>query len=297
LTASAVAALVLLSGASAALPKSSLVLIDGARARIVARIPIGGEPLRVSHGMGSFWVVLPRAASIVRVDPSAKKVVERITVGKEPFDADATRGALWVPDHDGYDLRRDDLQTHEGDHSQSFRGPALAAAYAFGRVWVALADARLVSIDPRTLRVLHTIPNVAYSREGLEPSIGFDRSAVWIADAVGNELDRIDPVQQRVVFRRVCAGRGIAVAGGAAWSADGNRKVWRVAGHKATPLAIGSSAVDVAGLAGSVWTIDATEHTALRIDARSHRVTAKVALPDYPVAVAAGGRYVAVALG
>ena len=287
----------LLSGASAAPPKSSLVLIDAVRAKIVARLPIGGEPVRVSQGMGSFWVVLPQARSIVRVDPNAKKVVERITVGKEPFDADATRGALWVPDHDGYDLQRVDLRTHAVHRSQSFGVPALAAAYGFGKVWVALADARLVSIDPRTLRVVHTIPNVAYSREGLEPTIGFDRNRVWVADAVGNELDRIDPVRQRVVFRRVCAGRGLAVAGGAAWSADGNRKVWRVAGRKATPLTIGSSVVEVAALSGSVWTIDATEHTALRIDVRSHRVTAKVALPDYPVAVAAGGRYVAVALG
>ena len=290
-------ALVLLSGASAAPPKSSLVLIDAARGKIVARIPLGGEPVRVSRGLGSFWVVLPQARSIIRVDPSAKKIVDRITVGKEPFDADAVRGVLWVPDHDGYDLLRVDLRTHGVRRSQSFGVPALAAAYGFGKVWVALADARLVSIDPHSLRVVHTIRDVAYSVEGLEPSIGFDRTGVWVADARGNELDRIDPVRQRVVFRRVCAGRGLAIAGGAAWSADGNRKIWRVAGRKVTSLTIGSSVVDVAALGGSVWTIDATEHTAVRIDARSHRVTAKVALPDYPVSVAAGGRYVAVALG
>jgi hypothetical protein len=138
---------------------------------------------------------------------------------------------------------------------------------------------------------------VARSREGLEPDITMARDAVWVAGASGNELFRVDPVRRRVTRRVRDAGRGVVVAAGAVWAADGDRRVVRVGGRGVARIRVGRLPVDVAATAASVWAITLIDRTLVQVDPRRRRVVRRIGLRGAaPAAVAAGAGLVAVAV-
>jgi streptogramin lyase len=293
----ALACILLAGSAPAAAPAphgDAVLLVDEATGAIAASVPLEGEPLRVSYGAGAFWVVAPRAGTVYRVEPHTR-VLRRLGLGEHPFDAVVAGGALWVPDHDRFDLLRVDLATGAVAHSRNLGSPALAVGYGFGAVWVQLAGARLVVLDPSTLRVTASIRNVAYSREGLEPKVAPGQGAVWVSGAVGNELIRVNPAKRRVSWRRPGAGRGVTLTAGSVWSADGERSVVRVRGRRGTRIRVGRVPVDVAGSASAVWAVNAVDRTLVKIDPLRRRVVRRIGLQGaYPTAVAVGGGFVAV---
>jgi len=270
---------------------NSFVLVNAAKNAIVARIPLGVEPLQVSFGEGMFWIVAPEARTVFGIDPRTHKV-RSIKLGKEPFDAATGGGALWVPDHDGQRVLRVDLRTGAVAHSQDLGSPALAVAYGFGAVWVASAGDSLFRLDPATLDVTATIDGVASSYEGYEPKIAVAADAIWVSDAFKLAVARVDPRLLRVTYRRAVAGNGITVGAGAVWSADGKRSVWRFAGGKVGHLQAGAGPIDVAAGTHSVWAVNWRGDTLVRISVAKERVVRRFPLGREPVAVAVGGIYV-----
>jgi DNA-binding beta-propeller fold protein YncE len=278
------------SGSSHARP-NSLVLVNATRNAIVARIPLGAEPLRVSFGDGKFWVVAPKARTVFGVDPRTRKV-RSIKLGEEPFDAATGGGALWVADHDSRRVLRIDLKTGAVTRSRDFGSPELAIAYGFGSVWVVNADEKLLRLDPSTLDATATLDGVASSYEGYEPKIAVGDTVLWVSDALKRSVARVDPGQPQVTYRRAVAGNGMAVGAGAAWSADAKRFVWRFAGGKARRVAAGNGPIDVAAGKRSVWAVNWRGHTLVRISAARLRAVKRFSLGSEPVAVAVGGGYV-----
>jgi streptogramin lyase len=272
---------------------NTLVLVNAAKNAIVARIPLGVEPLRISFGRKRFWIVAPDARTVLSVDPRTHRIAS-MKLGKEPFDAAIGGGALWVPDHDDFRILRLDLRTHAVARSKDLGSPQLAIAYGAGAVWAVGADDSLRRLDPTTLAVTATIENVASSYEGYEPKIALARDGVWISDALSHAVARVDPEQLRVTYRRRLAGDGIAVGAGAVWSADGRSSVWRLGGGAAKRIHAGSGAIDVAAGERSVWVVNWRGRTLARIDASRSRVVRRFLLGREPVAVAVGGAYVGV---
>jgi streptogramin lyase len=272
---------------------NSLVLVNAARNAIVARIPLGAEPLRVSFGQGMFWVVAPEARTVFEVDPRTRKV-RKIKLGQEPFDAATGGGALWVADHDSQRVMRVDLTTGVVTRSQDLGSPELAIAYGFGAVWVVNASDALLRLDPSTLEVTATLDGVATSYEGYEPKIAIADDGLWVSDALERSVARVDPQQLQVTYRRAVAGNGISIGAGAVWSADGQRFVWRLAGDQARRLKAGAGPIDVAAGKRSVWAVNWRGHTLVRIAAGQFRVVKRFPLGREPAAVAVGGVYVAV---
>jgi streptogramin lyase len=275
---------------SAARP-NSLVLVNTQRNAVVARIPLGAEPLRVSFGEGRFWVVVPKARTVFGVDPRTRNV-RKIKLGQEPFDAATGGGALWVADHDSWRVMRVDLKTGRVTRSQNLGSPELAVAYGFGAVWVVNASDALLRVNPSTLEVTATIDGVATSYEGYEPKIAIADDALWVSDALGRSVARVDPQRLEVTYRRAVAGNGIAVGAGGIWSADGERSVWRLAGDQARHVQAGAGPIDVAAGKRSVWAVNWRGHTLVRIGAAKLRVAKRFPLGREPVAVAVGGAYV-----
>jgi streptogramin lyase len=274
---------------------NSLVLVNSERNAVVARIPLGAEPLRVSFGDGKFWVVAPEARTVFSVDPRTRKV-RAIKLGQEPFDAATGGGALWVADHDSRRVMRVDLKTGAIMRSKDFGSPELAIAYGFGSVWVVNASDTLLRLDPSTLAVTATLDGVASSYEGYEPKIAIGQDVLWVADALKRSVARVDPERLQVTYRRAVAGTGIAIGAGAVWSTDAKRFVWRFAGGRAQRLAAGNGPIDVAAGRRSVWAVNWRGHTLVRISAARLRVVQRLPLGREPVAVAVGGGFVGVAV-
>jgi DNA-binding beta-propeller fold protein YncE len=288
----AVVVLVGWSGGSHARP-DSLVLVNAARNAVVARIPLGAEPLRVSFGEGKFWVVAPDARTVFSVSPRTHKV-RSIKLGQEPFDAATGGGALWVADHDSRRIMRVDLKTGAVTRSADFGSPELAIAYGFGAVWVVNADDTLLRLDPSTLTVTGTLEHVATSYEGYEPKIAIGGDVLWVSDALKRSVASVDPRQLQVTYRRALAGSGISIGAGAVWSADAQRFVWRFANGRAQRVNAGAGPIDVAAGKRSVWAVNWRGHTLVRISATRLRVVKRLLLGREPVAVAVGGGYVGV---
>jgi streptogramin lyase len=270
---------------------NSLVLVNAGRNAIVARIPLGAEPLRVSFGDGKFWVVAPKARTVFSVNPRTRKV-RSIKLGQEPFDAVTGGGALWVADHDSRRVMRLDLQSGKVTRSRDLGSPELAIAYGFGSVWVVNAGDTLLRLDPSTLEVTATLEGVASSYEGYEPKIAIGDDVLWVSDALKRSVARVDPQRLQVTYRRGVAGDGIAIGAGAVWSTDAKRFVWRFAGDQARRMAAGAGPIDVAAGKRSVWVVNWRGHTLVRISAARLRVVKRFSLGREPVAVAVGGVYV-----
>jgi streptogramin lyase len=281
-------------GAGAARSHGALILVDPSTDATVATVQLSGEPLRVTYGAGAFWVVAPAAARVFRVD-ARTRAVEPFRVGREPFGAAVGGRALWIADHDGFRVLRVDLATGRVSRTRDLGSPQLALAYGRGYVWVIGADESLRRLDPRTLTVTATIPNVAKSVEGIEPSVAVGRGGIWVSDAVTRGVIRVNPRSLHVTRRWVVGGYGVAVGAPGVWSADGFSEVRRLE-PGATGVGVRGNPVDVAVDGHGVWAAVRFGRALVRIDPQAHRVAARIPLGREAVSVATGGNLVAVAV-
>ena len=274
---------------------NSLALVDAHSGKVVADVPVGRDPTRVAYGQGAFWVVSPEAGVVFRVDADTKKA-SRFRIGTDPYDVAVGAGALWVPDHDGQRLFRFDLESHALRETRNLGVPAISVGFGFRSVWLALADGRLLRVDPRTLSVEKSIPDATTAIEGSEPKLAFDRGATWISSPAESSLTRIDPVRGTVHRRILTGATGISAGASAIWVADDQGAIWRFGAGRSQRIEVGSQAQDIAATSKSVWVVGNGPQRLMRIDPASRRVRARIRLGHHPIAVAAGGNVVAVAL-
>jgi streptogramin lyase len=295
----AIGALATACGGSEAKPPqirgNSLALIDADSAKVIADVPVGTDPTRVAYGQGAFWVVSSGAGVVVRVDADTKTAT-RFHIGKDPFDVAIGGGALWVPGHDGQRLFRFDLENHALRETPRLGLPAISVGFGFGSVWLALADGRLLRIDPRTLREEASIPDATTAIEGTEPKLAFDRRSVWISSPAESTVAQIDPAHGTVERHALIGATGISAGAGAVWAADDDSSIWRFDGRQPERIRVGTQPQDTAATSDAVWVADYGDETLVHLDPKTRRVVARIKLHHHPVAVAAGGRIVAVAI-
>jgi streptogramin lyase len=84
---------------AAGLGNKELLRVDPADGRVMAKIPLGGDPKGVAFGEGAVWVTLPDADRVQRVDPTAQQgqVTDTIDTGLDgPEGVVAGGGAVWI---------------------------------------------------------------------------------------------------------------------------------------------------------------------------------------------------------
>jgi DNA-binding beta-propeller fold protein YncE len=274
---------------------NSLALIDAKSNAVVADVAVARYPTRIAYGGGAFWVVSPDSGIVVRVTV-ATKAVTRFHIGKAPYDVAIGAGALWVPDHDGQRLLRFDLESHALRETRDLGMPAISVGFGFGSVWLVVANGTVLRIDPRTLHVTRSIPDATTAIEGSEPKLAFGRSSVWISSPAESTVARIDPVRGTLHMRTLLGATGVSAGAGAVWVADNATAIWRFDGGRPQRIHVGMQPQDVAATSESVWVADYGDRTLVRLDPTSRRVLTRLKLRRQPVAVAAGGGLVAVAM-
>jgi DNA-binding SARP family transcriptional activator/streptogramin lyase len=112
----------------------------------------GAGPLDVAVGAGSVWV-LTSAGTLVRVDPETRRVLRRVRVvaGKEPEFVAVGRGFVWTAN---------------------------------------LADFSVSQIDPKTYRLVRTIPLGSYTQIPCGLAVTHDAVWVTIGDSYCDSTDR-----------------------------------------------------------------------------------------------------------
>jgi YVTN family beta-propeller protein len=125
--------------------------LTAARARAVATVAVGGEPVAIAAGDGAVWVSSAATDTVVKIDPRTNAAVASIAVGAHPGALAVSRGAVWVANTlDGTVSRID--PTRAAVAATIPVGRSLDALAADGaHVWAgSLANPTLVRIDPAT---------------------------------------------------------------------------------------------------------------------------------------------------
>ena len=86
----------------------------------IATIPVGGEPIGITGGFGSVWVVNSEfqsggKPSVSRIDPATNAVTATIPVGEVPLETIAGFGSIWVSNSESDTVSRIDPETDAVD--------------------------------------------------------------------------------------------------------------------------------------------------------------------------------------
>ena len=167
-------------------------------------------------------------------------------------------------------------------------------------MWAVGVDNRIYRIDPRSARIIATIPvqtQVSTLAAGAE--------GVWFLNWTDHNLTRIDPATNRVAERIPIKTRGrsgIAVGGGAVWvtSPDDGLLVRIDPGPppRVRLIDVGGQLSFVSYGDGAAWTANYQDGVVTRVDGRTNAVTEQVPIEAVQaLAVGAGSAWVSVAGG
>ena len=191
-------------------------------------IAYGADAIWVGHGFRSGrFVGTSYPESVSRLDPTSLDIEATIVLPKGSGEdyrqggglnqqrIAATRDAVWVVNPDQTVSRIDPRSNRRVARIDGVRAADIAAG-ADG-VWV-ISDGAVAEIDPRTNTVARTIELAAESMTALALGAG----AVWVADALGGSVWRIDPGVDHVLRQIPLAlgVRSVAFGHGALWATN-----------------------------------------------------------------------------
>ncbi len=175
-----------------------LVRLDGTTGRIVKTFSVSirgdrtGSPRGIAYGAGSVWVA--RGPETVRVDPTGGQVLRRIPT---PLAATAivfAEGAVWVASAENGRVVKIDPAINQVTASTPLHATITDLAVGNGSVWVSIVpDDVVYRLSPDDGSVLATIP------AGSWPATLSAGNGLWIANAKGNQLLRLDSAGQRAI--------------------------------------------------------------------------------------------------
>jgi YVTN family beta-propeller protein len=242
------------------------IAVDPERLRQRARVALGGEPDSVAVGFGSVWVTKSDADSVAKIDATSRAVTRTIPVGEAPEGIAVSDEFVWVVNGDGNSVTRVDQDGDVAGTTEVGTRPVQAAVAGDG-VWVTLShDDRVIELDARTgepiaghvakiqgqprgiafdgtrLWIAATGANAVASFRPDDPAnvarievpspreVAVGLGAVWVTTGDDGNLVAIDPKARREVGRFPVGAPtfGVAVGGGAAWSASGDGHLIKV---------------------------------------------------------------------
>ena len=167
----------------------TIVRLDRAGRRVVARTRVGRAPADIALGAGSLWVTNDLDGTVSRIDLASNRVVVRIRVGGRPTGVATGTGAVWVADFAGGKLVRIDPRTNAVTGRTAVGPGPRGVAVGAGGVWVTseLADT-VTRVDPATAVV---IERLSVGGEPVDVTVG--GGFVWTANAADRAVSRIAP--------------------------------------------------------------------------------------------------------
>jgi DNA-binding SARP family transcriptional activator/streptogramin lyase len=273
-----------------------IAVITPDRNKVVARVPLGSNPVLVREGDGSVWVADRAERTVTQIDPESRRVVRRIGIGIRPDDLAARNGAVWALDREAGAL----VKLAYGEKPYRYEGPDFAGFERLvvddDAVWLG-GGRRLIRVDPATGEVERRT-RVPDPLDGVAVGAG----AVWAVSGPSSTVLRIDPDSAAVTDRIAIVTRpdvlsphpiGVAVDANFVWVLNGTTATVTkidpdLRGIVAT-FPLGKDATTLAAGEGAAW-ISSRDGTVTRIDAETNAVTSiAVTIHDRPTDVAVAG--------
>ena len=232
-----------------------IVRLDGTTGRIERQfsIRIRGEhasasPNGIAFGAGSLWV--GRGSETVRVDPAGENVVARVLT---PLAATAivfADGAIWVASAESGRVVKIDPATDKITSSTPLHATITDLAVAKGSVWVAIVPDNVVyRLSPDDGSVLATIP------AGPWPATLSAGDGLWVADAKGRQIARLDGAGGRNVVPLSGPPLVTRAHGGLLWTAAGAPEPVAPASGQTLRIVVDTDRIGNADPARSYWPV------------------------------------------
>ena len=264
-------------------------MIDPAKDRLVADLPVGDHPTRVVAGDGYVWALNEGARTVSQINPSDRSV-RSFAIGRTPDDIAVGGSKLWVGEPATGTL--DEVDPTSGATLRHMR-PRLRSrlipynnpnarfldagnvAFDAGEVWFGSGNGTLARIDAKTLRVKSVISGLEMANDGQIVPLP---QAVWVADDYGTftHIDRqSNEVLGRAKITQHDTGGIVVTPDGTLWATDlTQNSLWEIDGTNNSPVTsftVGSNPVGIAFGLGSLWIANSGDGTVTRLDPGSGR--------------------------
>jgi DNA-binding SARP family transcriptional activator/DNA-binding beta-propeller fold protein YncE len=259
----AVAALVAISAGGSSSPQPvivyphSVAAIDPATDTVVDDILVGGYPTAIAADSRYLYVANSGDATVSRILPTTRKVFDTFALSRA-IDLVADHGHLWAADG--------------GVPGHTPIPPGTILDYEFG------------SAATRTLRVG---PSRVGNEEQTTLATDGRGGPIWVGNQNSKTLEEIDPSLDNIVttIRGIAPGGLVAIGNGSigdtVWASDPSRDlVLRIDGNTGRVVRrihVAGRPTRLAADNRAVWVI--TDHALRRIDARTTKRSARIALP------------------
>jgi len=287
----------------------SIVRLDPATNRVVARTGVAGRPTSIAAGHGHAWAVEAGSSTVIRLD-AAGGALRSSSAHGVPSDVAVAGDVVAVANGEDGTVALFDNSSGAFQDTVQLGGFGLSASsVAVDRhsVWVA-ARSQLERIDGTgTVAWTSTLP-FAHGGEGrievAATDVAVGEGSVWVTgDVLNPTLWRLDPERTRrtVAIALPFGPDAVAVAERTVWVAnqldDSVTRVDARSGRVGPTIDVGHEPVALAASKGVVWVANRLDGTVSRIDTRTNHVTATVAVGDAAEDVAVGAGAVWVATG
>ena len=262
-------------------PTRTVTRLDPRTNAVIARIPTPDPASVIAVGAGAVWVTSFPGNSLTRIDPWRDRVTRTISLapgGAGPVGVTVFRGFIWVANHNGEPTtsvsKIDPATMRVVDvipvGAEDFAGPQWIVSGA-GSIWTNVNSIPnvVVRIDPRTDRILATIPAPSSCAQ-----LAADDTAVW--GASGDDpscppgLDRIDTRTNRVTATfDVGAADAVALAHGSLWyGTTTTHQLGRIDTRTNTVVSLlnlPGPAFNMTAGAHAIWTTDAADELLFKV--------------------------------
>ncbi len=230
-------------------PKPGVPAVQRPYAKLVprAKLALGQTADWVEPTAAAVWIGTTGPDAVVKIDPRTNAVAARVRLPGEPCAGLASGfGRLWVP-----------LCGHNGDRNS------------------------LAEVDLNTARLLRVLPVGPAAEEG---GVAVSRDSVWLVVDKDGDLARIDPrtgaTRQTVRLHAGCYNP--IQASGVIWvsciDADQAVALDAATGTILARVQTGPQPRFLSAGAGSIWVLNQGDGSVTRIDARTHRPVASIAV-------------------
>jgi ABC-type transport system substrate-binding protein len=233
---------------------AGLVRLAGASGRIAKRssVQIRGDhyasPTGIAFGAGSVWVA--RGAETVRVDPGSGNVLKRILTPLAATSIVFAEGAVWVASAENGRVVKIDPAINKITASTPLHATITDLAVGNGSVWVSIVPDNVVyrlSLDDGS--VLATIP------AGPWPAALSADDGLWVADAKGRQIARLDSAGPRDVVPLSGPPLVTRSHGGLLWTAAGDPEPSAVASGQTLRILVDQDHIGSADPVDSYWPV------------------------------------------
>jgi YVTN family beta-propeller protein len=221
---------------------------------VIQGITVGSGPTAIAADGNDIWVANTLDGTVSRINAPVDRVVQTIPVGAEPTGLAIGGGRLWVTDAAASTLLALNLASGLPATRIALPAPSFGVAVGAGSVWVTSpADNSVIRVRLSSDLAGRPI------RVGSGPTaVTFGLGSVWIGNGLDSTVSRVDPTDDRATT--IPAGDGVdalAVSGRVVWAADRlDSTLTRIDGRSGaaeTPVRIGGTPVALAAVGGSVW--------------------------------------------